>query len=138
MAINGCAFIHNAPHNETACRQIANLVGFIKKTHYGEEFIVRTRTTTNNAAYLAAPLQMHTDLPCYEYKPGVSILHCLVQSKSAGAANLVVDGFYVAEKLKKEYPAYYRILTETLVNWSDYGVEEGNAFQKVYRAPVIR
>lgn len=137
LAVNGCAFIHDAPQSENACRQIANLVGFIKKTHYGEEFIVRARESTNNAAYLSAPLQMHTDLPYYEYKPGVSLLHCLVQSKSAGAANLLVDGFYVAERMRMEHPDFYRILTSTLVNWSDYGVEEGNEFEKVYRAPVI-
>lgn len=130
--------IHGAPHTDDACRRLTNLIGFMKQTHYGEEFVVRARATTNNAAYLATPLQMHTDLPYYEYKPGVSLLHCLVQSSSAGAANLLTDGFFIAQRFKNQQPDFYRILKQTLVNWSDYGVEEGNEFQKVLRASVIR
>lgn len=130
--------IENAPLTENECRKIADRVGFIKKTHYGEEFFVRAKDGTSNVAYLSTPLQIHTDLPYYEYKPGVNLLHCIVQSNSPGAFNLLTDGFYVADRIKKEYPKYYETLTTTLVNWSDYGNENGNAFQKVYRAPVIR
>lgn len=138
LSVNGCAFIRNAPAAEDSCRRIADLVGFIKKTHYGEEFIVQAKEGTSNVAYLSAPLQIHTDLPYYEYKPGINLLHCLVQSNSLGAFNLLVDGFHVACRLKNEYPDFYRILTTTLVNWSDYGNEDGHVFRKVYRAPVIR
>lgn len=129
--------ISGAPLTEKECRKIANRVGFIKKTHYGEEFIVRAKENTSNVAYLSTPLQMHTDLPYYEYKPGINLLHCLVQSESPGAFNLLADGFYVSERLKTEYPDAYKVLTETLVNWSDYGEEDGNQFQKIYRAPVV-
>lgn len=129
--------INEAPLSGNECRQIADLVGFIKKTHYGEEFIVRAKEGTSNVAYLSTPLQIHTDLPYYEYKPGVNLLHCLVQTNSPGAFNLLVDGFFVAERIRKEHPDFYRTLTTTLVNWSDYGSEDGNQFQKVYRAPVI-
>lgn len=137
LSVNGVAMINDAPSTEDTCRRIADQIGFIKKTHYGEEFIVRAKEGTNNVAYLSAPLQIHTDLPYYEYKPGVNLLHCLVQSSSPGAFNLLVDGFYVANRMRREYPDFYRILTETIVNWSDYGQEDGFEFRKVYRAPVI-
>lgn len=138
LSINGCAMIQNASLDENDCRKIANRIGFIRKTHYGEEYFVRHRENTNNLAYRSEPLQMHTDLPYYEYTPGINLLHCIVQSSSPGAFNLLTDGFYLAERLKAEYPNYYRILTETLVNWSDYGEENGNQFKKIYRLPIIR
>lgn len=129
--------IKDAPLAENACRRLADLVGFIKKTSYGEEFMVKTREETTSYAYLPLDFQLHTDIPYQEYTPGVILLHCLVQTSSPGGFNLMVDGFFVVEKLKVEYPNFYRILTTTLVNWCDYGAEDGNKFQKIYRAPVI-
>lgn len=137
LAINGVALIENAPLDENVCRNVADRVGFIRKTHYGEEFTVKAKENTSNVAYLSSPLQMHTDLPYYDYKPGVNLLHCIVQSMSAGASNLLTDGFYVAERMKREHPHFYETLTQTLVNWSDYGEENGNRFQTINRAPVI-
>lgn len=78
------AIISDAPHTENEARKIANRVGFIKKTHYGEEFIVKAKEGTSNVAYLSSTLQLHSDLPYYEYKPGSNLLHCLVQAKGEG------------------------------------------------------
>ncbi|XP_049534550.1 gamma-butyrobetaine dioxygenase-like [Anopheles darlingi] len=135
----GVVMIKNAPLTEHECRRLANRVGFIRKTHYGEEFIVKAKEGTSNVAYLSTPLQMHTDLPYYEYKPGCNLLHCLVQSKDAGGggANLIADGFYVAERVRREHPDQFRLLSETLVNWTDIGEDEGGKFHSIYRAPVI-
>lgn len=137
LAINGVAVIKNATLDKNVCRNVADRVAFIRKTHYGEEFIVKAKENTSNVAYLSAPLQMHTDLPYYHYKPGVNLLHCIVQSSSAGAFNLLTDGFYVADRMRRECPEFYKTLTTTLVNWSDYGAEDGNEFRKINRAPVI-
>lgn len=130
--------IKEAPINDQECRRLANRVGFIRRTHYGEEFIVKAKEDTSNVAYLSTPLQLHTDLPYYDYKPGVNLLHCLIQTKSPGAFNLLTDGFYVANEMKQKYSNFYKILTQTLVDWSDVGNENGNYFHSLNRAPIIR
>lgn len=137
LTVNGCVLMTGAPQTEQEVRKLIDRVGFIRKTHYGEEFIVKAKEGTNNVAYLSAPLQMHTDLPYYEYCPGVTVLHCLVQSQSAGAFNLLADGFYAAARLRNEKPEHFKCLTETLVNWNDYGVEDYFTFRSINRAPVI-
>lgn len=38
---------------------------------FREEFHVTAKPNTSNVAYLSGHLQMHTDLPYYEYTPGV-------------------------------------------------------------------
>lgn len=81
--------IKNTPCTVQETRKIANRVGFIKRTHYGEEFVIMNKANTSNVAYLTNNLQMHTDLPYYEYKPGTNLLHCLVQSTSQGGHNTV-------------------------------------------------
>jgi hypothetical protein len=37
-----------------------------------EEYMVKHQPGTSNLAYTSGNLQMHTDLPYYDYKPGVS------------------------------------------------------------------
>lgn len=133
----GIAILCGTPLTPKECRRLADRVGFIRKTHYGEEFEVIAKEGTSNVAYLSSALQLHTDLPYYEYKPGVNLLHCLVQSTSKGGHNQITDGFYVAEQMKQKFPAYFKMLSETLVNWSDIGQENGNKFHSVFRAPVI-
>jgi gamma-butyrobetaine dioxygenase len=103
-----------------------------------EEFIVQAKPGTTNVAYLSTHLQLHTDLPYYDYKPGVNLLHCLVQSESAGGENLLANAFHVANVLKITWPDYFKLLSTVLVNWSDVGEEDGNKFHSIYRAPIIR
>ncbi|XP_017479380.1 PREDICTED: gamma-butyrobetaine dioxygenase-like [Rhagoletis zephyria] len=137
LAVRGVAIIECAPLEKTVVRQLADRVGFIRRTTYGEEFIVEAKPGAKNYAYLSHPLPLHTDLPYYEYKPSVNILHCLVQSKSEGGSNLLVDGFYIADRLRAEHPTDFHILTETLVDWNDIGSEDGRSFHNIWRAPVI-
>lgn len=138
LSIHGVTIIKNTPQTELEARKIADRVGFIRRTHYGEEFMVRAKEGTSNVAYLSAPLQMHTDLPYYHFAPGVNLLHCLVQSKSSGAQNQLADGFYVANLMREEFPEEFKSLSTVLVNWTDIGREQtGPPFHSIYRAPMI-
>lgn len=61
----------------------------------------------------------------------------MVQSKSKGGSNLLVDAFHIADRMKEEHPEDYKILTETLVDWNDIGSEDDKHFHNIWRAPVI-
>lgn len=137
LSQDGVVMIKNAPKTEDQCRQLANRIGFIRETHFGREYAVRADPKAKNYSYTSNALQFHTDLPFYDYTPGVTVLHCIAQSNSPGAFNLLADGFFVAEKLKQAHPQAYKCLTTTPVNWCDYGDEGGFRFEKVLRYPVI-
>lgn len=137
LARYGCVLLTDAPTTEDQCQRLAGRIGFMRQTHFGLEYAVRVQEGTNNIAYLNSPLQMHSDIPSYEYTPGVVVLHCIEQTKSSGGSNQLTDAFYAAERLKSEHPSYFKMLSETLVNWSDYGFEEDNPFRTIIRAPVI-
>jgi len=69
----GVAVLEGAgAEDENVVRKLAERVAFIRRTHYGEEFSVKSKMEPSNVAYTGQPLQLHTDLPYYEYKPGVS------------------------------------------------------------------
>lgn len=137
LAVYGVTIIKNTPNSETAIDAIIDRVAFVKRTHYGAKFVVQHISNTNNLAYLSNNLQMHTDLPYYEYAPGIIILHCFVQTMSKGGENLLVDGHYIAKYIKKNHPKEYKLLTEVDIEWNDLGCEDGREFFKLYRAPMI-
>ncbi|KAK7791562.1 hypothetical protein R5R35_011063 [Gryllus longicercus] len=136
LAVFGIAIIEGTPSREDQLQKLANRVGFIKQTHYGEEFVVRNKPDTTNLAYLAVPLQMHTDMPYYDYKPGVNMLHCMEQT-TEGGENQFVDCLYLSQLLKETQPDIYKTLSTVPVDWSDIGEEKKDAFHTLYRAPVI-
>ena len=107
------------------------------KIFYREEFSVKAKPGTTNVAYLSANLQLHTDLPYYNYKPGVNLLHCLIQTASKGGSNQLTDALAVAEWLNADHNHAYQTLVQTVVDWNDIGEEDGNHFHSIHRAPVI-
>lgn len=137
LSVYGVVLIENAPLDETECRKLSEKVAFIRKTHYGEDFHVKNKPGTNNVAYLNGGLQLHTDLPYYQYKPGTNLLHCVVQTEQEGGENLLTDVFNIAQKLRKERPEVFKILSKTEVNWCDVGEEDGIKFNKILRSPMI-
>lgn len=138
LSTYGISFLKNVPSNLTEVRRLCDHVGFIRRTHYGEDYQIVAKEGTSNVAYLSSLLQMHCDLPYYHYIPGVTLLHCVVQSKSSGAHNKIVDAIHVARVMREKYPAEFEALSTILVNWNDIGREEtGPAFHSIYRAPVI-
>ena len=56
------------------------------------------------------PLPLHTDVPCFDWPPGVLMLHCL-QPAESGGENVFVDGFHIAEKLRAERPEAFELLS---------------------------
>lgn len=137
LAVYGVALLRGAPLDEGVVRRLAERVGFIRRTTYGEEFIVQAKPGAQNYAYLSLPLPLHTDLPYYEYKPSVNILHCVVQTQSAGGSNLLVDAYHIADRLRSEHPEDFERLSSIDVDWNDIGSEEGREFHNIWRAPVI-
>ncbi|XP_030566041.1 gamma-butyrobetaine dioxygenase [Drosophila novamexicana] len=137
LAVYGVVLLNGAPLDEGVVRRLAERVGFIRRTTYGEEFIVQAKPGAKNYAYLSLPLPLHTDLPYYEYKPSVNLLHCVVQTQSYGGSNLLVDAYHIADRLRQEQPEHFERLSRTPVDWNDIGSEDGREFHNIWRAPVI-
>lgn len=137
LAVSGIAMLKNTPSTENEVRRLGERVRFVKKTHFGDDFVIKAKPTTSTFAYTTAALQLHTDIPYYEYMPCINLLHCLVQSTSHGGKNTILDGFYVANMMKHQHPKFFDILTRVMVNWCDIGNDGGREYYFIYRAPVI-
>lgn len=103
--------------------KVAELFGYIRETNYGKHFEVRTEVNATNLAYTGLGLQAHTDNPYRDPAPTMQILYCL-ESTADGGENMVVDGFKVAQRLLKENPEYFNVLSNYNANFK-YDGEEG-------------
>ena len=56
------------------------------------------------------PLALHTDVPCFNWPPGVLMLHCL-QPAGAGGESVFVDGFHIVARLREEDPDAFALLS---------------------------
>ena len=113
---NGFVVISNVPTKDNFIVKFANSIGSIRRTNFGEYFNVKSKPNPNDLAYTPLPLSPHTDNPYRKPIPNIQLLHCIENEVSGGYSTLV-DGFSVAESLKKNQPNFFKILTEVKVKF---------------------
>ena len=112
----GFVIFKNVPIENNFVVNFANSIGSIRRTNFGEFFNVKSKPNPNDLAYTSLPLAPHTDNPYRNPVPCIQILHC-IENKVNGGFSTLVDGLTVTEELKKNYPDYYKILTEVKVRF---------------------
>ena len=112
----GFVIFKKVPTKNNFIVNFANSIGSVRRTNFGEFFNVKSKPNPNDLAYTSLALAPHTDNPYRNPVPCIQILHC-IENKVNGGQSTLVDGFTVTEKLKKEFPNYYKILTEIKVRF---------------------
>jgi gamma-butyrobetaine dioxygenase len=113
--------------------RIARRISLPRDSNFGVIFDVITKADANSNAYTTIELPGHVDLPTREYQPGFQFFHCL-ENQAVGGESTYVDGFALAEHLRREEPENFRLLSETPVGFRFYD----QASDYAWRAPVIR
>ena len=106
----GVARLTGVPRVSGAVCDVAALFGYVRETNYGRRFDVRAEVNPSNLAYTSLGLQAHTDNPYRDPVPTLQLLHCLENSVEGGES-AVVDGFMAAERLRREAPEAFHLLT---------------------------
>ena len=117
----GLSIVKNAPTKKNSGIKILNRISHIRETFFGTPFEVINIPKPNNTAYTARGLDNHTDLPYFEIPPGYQFLHCLINNADGGMSS-IIDGFKVAEYLKKNEFENFEILKNIEVKFinNDY------------------
>ena len=145
----GFVIFKNVPTKDNFLINFANSIGSVRRTNFGEFFNVKSKPNPNDLAYTSLPLSPHTDNPYRNPVPCIQILHCIENNVQGGLSTLV-DGFTVTEKLKKDFPKYYKILREVKVrfqfvdqnvvleDWAEMiRVDENGEFKQVRFSPRL-
>ena len=112
----GFVIFKNVPLEDNFIIKFANSIGTIRPTNFGESFSVKSVPEPNDLAYTSIALTPHTDNPYRKPIPCIQLLHCL-ENEVKGGLSTLVDGFAVAEHLKKNHKDLFKILTETKVRF---------------------
>ena len=130
----GIAIVKNAPTKKKSAFPVLNRISHTRETFFKTPFEVINIPKPNNSAYTAHALRNHMDLPWFELPPGYQFLHCLVNDSEGGNSS-AIDGFAVAEYLKKNEKEIFETLTSIPLKFrdKDYTQESHRSFH----APAI-
>jgi gamma-butyrobetaine dioxygenase len=112
----GFVIFEGVPTEPQTVLKVGSMFGFVRETNFGPLFDVRSTPNATDLAYTSLSLDPHTDNPYRSPVPGIQLLHCLVNETSGGLSTLV-DGFAVAEALRREQPRAFEIMTSTPVRF---------------------
>ncbi|WP_343713379.1 TauD/TfdA family dioxygenase [Inquilinus sp.] len=130
---HGFALLRGVPTEPGMVCKVVELFGFVRETNYGRLFDVVAVDKPQNLAFTAIGLGNHTDNPYRDPVPQLQLLHCL-EAAAEGGESVVVDGFAAAERLRREAPDAFALLTRRAVPFRY--VEPGRVDLRS-RAPLI-
>ena len=110
----GWALLIGVPTEPGIVLNVVELFGYVRETNYGRLFDVQSTVNPSNLAYTGLPLEPHTDNPYRNPTPSLQLLHCLSSSVDGGET-ILVDGFQVAENLRRDEPRAFDLLARTPV-----------------------
>lgn len=117
----GIVFIKNVPQtNQGAIKGIAERIGPIRNTFYGETFDVKTSPVGDppNIAYSSLALPLHMDLLYTDNVPGYQLLHVIDNPKEgSGGVNKFVDGFKASRTVRELDTVAYQALLNVPINY---------------------
>lgn len=131
-AADGLAIVEDLEGRTSAGVDVAERIGFLRKTNFGTTFEVLNKPDPNNLAYTSVALPLHTDLPNQEVPPGYQFLHCLA-NEATGGGSIFADGFAMAEDLRTDNPEAFDLLCKVAI---PFRFHDGDADILVYK-PVI-
>ncbi|RIA86792.1 hypothetical protein C1645_778718 [Glomus cerebriforme] len=106
----GFCFIDGVPPKVKETEELAKRICFIRETHYGGFWDFTSNLAHGDTAYTSLALKAHTDNTYFTDPSGLQMFH-LIEFKGTGGTSLLVDGFWVARKLKMLYPKAYKVLS---------------------------
>jgi [2-(trimethylamino)ethyl]phosphonate dioxygenase len=112
----GIALLRGLPVVPGTVCEVVRLFGYVRETNYGRLFDVVSVEEPHNLAFTAMALGNHTDNPYRDPVPQLQLLHCL-DAAEEGGESVVVDGFAVADRLRREAPDAFAILAHTPVQF---------------------
>lgn len=139
LEMEGVAVINDMPCETDLFKMFTKeKIGYTRPTQYGITFSVRSKKTASNVAYTSSALDMHNDMVYLEEKPGIQIMHCISQTKGRGGDHLLVDSFHAANQMREKHPELFRVLTNTVVTFTDVGFDFVGHFHATARRTIIQ
>lgn len=113
----GFSIIHDLTPQEH--EDFLSSLGPMVHTEAGAFYEVKSKPGANDLGDTNHALTPHTDYPNRDY-PQLLVCFYMVENKSIGGESILVDGFRVAKDFSETYPDYFRVLTETPIQFRQF------------------
>jgi trimethyllysine dioxygenase len=110
----GFALASGVPPTIEATKTLVNKIGYVRETIFGGMWDFTANLAFKDTAYTSAAIGPHTDGTYSLDSPGYQLFHCLKFDGSGGESTLV-DGFKVADQIRRLDPAAFEILASVKV-----------------------
>ena len=133
IAKNGFAIVTDMPRSKPAVAEIVDRVGYVRHTIFGGLWEFEANETMADSAYTPKELRPHTDGTYSHDAPGLQMLLC-VDYDATGGESIMVDGFRIAEELRRTAPQIHADLERIGVT----GIYKGDGVVLRARRPILR
>lgn len=108
---HGIAMLTGVPAEPEATLRVAGRYGPVRETSYGKVFDLISRPDARVAGETARAQIPHTDEPFRYSPPGFIFFHAIRTGAGSGGTSLMVDGFQVADRMRRNTPHLFDLLT---------------------------
>ena len=138
LAAHGATLLRGVPCEEHRVAEVAELIGPLQPQIYGDTFDVRSEPRPINLAYTGEAIGPHMDLCYYESPPGLQLLHCMrFDDAVAGGESVLIDGFAVGERLRRDDPAAFETLARVPATFVKDHAQRENPVLMSYQRPHL-
>ncbi|KAG6035379.1 hypothetical protein E4U41_006103 [Claviceps citrina] len=130
----GFCFVTDTPKTPEATKELLEAIGPIRNTHYGGFYDFVPDLAKADTAYTNQALEAHTDTTYFTEPAGLQAFHLLSHTpppnwwggaaESLGGQSLLVDGFYAAHRLRREFRPLYEVLRTVRIPWHASGNQD--------------
>ena len=129
----GVIILEDAPTESNSLEFLSKRLGPIHEVLFERIHNVTVTGNVYNVAHTPKGLPPHNDFASYKFQPSIQVLHML-ENECEGGESIIVDGWQVAEDLKKEEPKYFSILQKFKVPFREFD-EQNETYAE---APLIQ
>jgi len=115
VATFGFGTVQNMPPDEASVERLARRIGYPRETIFGGLWKLSSELEDHSdTAYSQTFLEPHSDGTYSHDAPGLQMFCCIDRTGTGGESTLV-DGFAVAEQIRRQDPKAFATLTTTIV-----------------------
>jgi trimethyllysine dioxygenase len=129
----GFCLVEDVPPTAEASAALVRRIGYLRETIFGALWDFTADLAKADTAYTTLELRPHTDGTYALDAPGLQFFHCLAFS-GQGGESVLVDGFRIADELRRDDPAAYATLATIEVT----GQYIGDGAHLMATRPVFR
>ncbi|RLN44785.1 hypothetical protein BBJ29_009687 [Phytophthora kernoviae] len=110
----GFTILTGVPYGHKRVEEVGRRISIIRNSFWGESsWDVEDIPDPTSLSLTGGALFPHTDLCFSDSQPGIQFLHCLEFSadKIKGGESTIVDGCFVAEKIRHDNPEAFKVLS---------------------------